>query len=277
MRERTALKELYRRFDRVFPRPESFHNLECCVSKAGERELLKTDRANLQESELGWAFNHYPGGQAEGCFGTFPQMAHFVPRMLELHAHSEAGFVYALGFWSRLVRDRGNYEDLGLWETVYAAVLEQFQTRTERFEVEHFDLAACRAKSWALDHQDIVRGSEAVRDLLAEFFQPLTEGSEAYEELFETLARDSNPHRLAYLLETLRESWSDELNGCSRGALVPRGFEARMLEGPAFIDLVERALPAISACGSPTWFTDLREAYRWMADRERRGWRNAQR
>ena len=249
MSDLTAIRELYRRFDAVFERPTTFYSADCrCVSKKAQRWLLETPRESMTDAGLAVPMNHYPG-----CFGTFRQMAYFMPRLVELFADSRDGLGCVMVPWSKLRRDREAYCRLGVWGSVVAAAEEMLQARTSTFAVEHYDAKACRDKGWGLDHEDLVVSGEVVHELLADFFFPeLSLDPQATEVFADAWAQDSNPHRVIHLLDLLRWEW--------RGLLfdqVPPPLRERFASDEFILQVLDRVEPAIAEVGSPTWARDL--------------------
>jgi hypothetical protein len=112
-----SVRNLYQRFDKVFKRPSEIFNQKCCVSIKEEKYLLENDRLQIEEEAISKAFNHY-----HNCFGTFEQMAYFLPRLIELASENNGKLGYCISFWSQLKTDKEKYVELGLWSSIAKAL-----------------------------------------------------------------------------------------------------------------------------------------------------------
>lgn len=249
------LNELYLKFDRVFDCPRSFYNEGCCVSVETERALLAAPREQLGEDVLSYPLSHYPG-----CFGTFEQVAYFVPRLIEILAESLYGFEYLISLWRIVGADQDRYQELGLWQPIIAAMNAVFQERTRTFAVQHFDKTACQAKGWGLEHYDISNGADIVEALLGDFFHPLLSPRPvAWENFFAQWAHDPNPHRVAHLLDVWKQNCEEHPTGYWT---FPPNFKSQMEDAGYIAAVIERAAPVFPSIEetSPTWLNDLHRA-----------------
>lgn len=104
-----SVQELYRQFDKVFKKPSSFFNKECCVEKKDEKYLLNADRGTIDEQTLSHAFNHY-----RNCFGNFEQLGYYLPRLIEIARDNIGNLGYCISFWSFLKEDKPKYKQINL-------------------------------------------------------------------------------------------------------------------------------------------------------------------
>lgn len=254
-----SIEKLYSAFDGVFPRPVSFQNEGCCVTRENEQLLLDLPRELWAEEMLAMPMDH-----SDGCFGTFAQVSYLVPRLIEILSERDGGFEYGVldvSFYRYLLGHEDDYRALGLWEAVENAVVEIFRYRTATFAIAHYDLDACRRKGWDLDYFDRAIGTDMVEELLGEFFYRKSlkhlkgTGPQAteWDALFERWSDDGNANRIAYLLDLVKLHCGDNLVHEFR---IPASLLCKLREGLAG-QLVDRAWSVISAVESPTWLRDL--------------------
>ena len=125
-----SILELYRQFDKVFKKPDSFFNQGCCVEKKDEKYLLNTDRKTISEEPLSHAFNHY-----RNCFGNFEQLGYYLPRLIEIARDNKGDLGYCISFWSLLKEDKPKYKELNLLPCLLTA-LEEIYSSTEDDEYQ---------------------------------------------------------------------------------------------------------------------------------------------
>lgn len=290
-----SVSKLYERFDAIFLRPSEFHNLGCCVSVKAERPLLEIPREKLTQRQLSRPVGHY-----RSCFGTFEQIAYFVPRIIELLARSRER-LNEFGFWSMLRADREKYVELNLWDHLVDAINEIFVAKIGTFRVKHTDEEGCRRMGSMRDYLDQVDGNYLIDDLLTEFFYPeLSREPADWETFFSNWTRDANPHHIAHLLDVLKRRWTgsgpkifnpewmpmDEFfevtakwnqDGARHEDIVelsqwwaeknlspdmpfPKAFELELQDDEFIEELIRRATPVLSSLESPTWMSDFQTA-----------------
>lgn len=255
-----SVQHLYAAFERVFPRPVSFHNEGCCVKDYHERPLLELPLRELTEEMLQMPIDHNGA-----CFGTFEELSYFVPRMVELLADSENGFEYGVLSFSffRMLRDNEQqYKALGVWSAIEGAICDILALRTQEFHVRHYDRGACEKKGWGIEYFDLMVWTDLMDDLLGELFFPILSrrplspgcaGSE-WDTFIARWAEDSNPCRVAHLLDIVRRYWADELYD---GYTLPNSFVILLRQREFQSALVKRAEPAFAAVESTTWLEDV--------------------
>lgn len=256
-----SVRQLYIAFDKVFSRPKSLYNARCCVSKDNERQLLALPREQLTEWMLSMPMDH-----SDGCFATFDEISYYVPRLMELFVDSENGFEAGnlnISFFRFLRDHQDDYQRLGLWEPIEQAMMDVFHIRTSVFPLRHFDQEACAAKGWGIIYDDIMAYTEFMDELLGEFLFPILskrsigrDDLSEYDVFFERWAADSNPYRIAHLLEITKRYFEDRIFS-GYAEIVPCSY-IRKLEQVEFKDsLIERVKPILSKIKSPTWFRDV--------------------
>lgn len=258
---RESIQRLYTAFDAVFPRPTAFDNEGCCVKDEHEAPLLTLPREDLPIEILVMPVQH-----ACGCFGTLEQMSYFVPRIVELLDENEDFYEYGLGFFSLVRGHEQEYRSFEVWDQLEDSLMDVFRAHTEQFAVMHFDAAACQAKGWTnWEHDDIVDGVDLIDDMLREFFHPVLSSRRVtvdtgvalctqWDGFFASWADETNPARLAHLLDILKRYYEDRIYGYS----IPDSFVERIRDWDYVESLIERAMPALSLVDSPTYVNDLR-------------------
>jgi hypothetical protein len=251
---RESIRHLYTLFDKVFPRPISFHNEYCCVGPEQERPLLTLPREQLTEIILA-----HPVSHCGSCFGTFEEVSYFIPRLFELLDDSVEGFQYGgldISFFWLLADHESEYRAVQLWESIESAMRDIFIAHTSAFTIEHHG---------SLDH---VVGSGLVDEMLDGFFfrvlpkrnaPSAVRGNDGkafteWDDFFARWASDENPHRLAHLLDVIRRYWIGMMFDQYR----PPASIIEQFMRPEFAQRVlQAAMPAILGADSSTWLNDL--------------------
>ena len=188
--------------------------------------LLQVPREELTQEMLVHPMDH-----AGRCFATFAQTAYFVPRMVELLADGPRGIEFGSGaFLPGLIRDREQYQTVGLWLPLVSALREIFDARTQTFAV--------------LPPHNIVVNADVIDGLLCQFFRPVLRYDLAeWNGFFLRWANDANPHRAAHLLALVARLSDKDMPLCwpAEPLALPSVFAARLREGPLLSELTERA------------------------------------
>ena len=121
-----SIRELYRQFDKIFKKPDSFFNKGCCVEKRDEKYLLNTALETINEEPLSHAFNHY-----RNCFGDFEQLGYYLPRLIEIARDNKGNLGYCISFWSLLIEDKPKYKKLNLLSCLSKALDEIYGSSGE--------------------------------------------------------------------------------------------------------------------------------------------------
>lgn len=137
--------------------------------------------------------------------GTYEESVYFLPLSLEYIVSNEAealDLVTSIVWFVSECADRLAGD--GLLEAARAQLSECFELWTGKFEVIHFDEAACKAKGWSLKYFDLVKNAEVVCDgmcALVEFVRH----ADLAENFFRSLAdHGSDPVKAAWFLEMAR-------------------------------------------------------------------------
>jgi hypothetical protein len=251
-----SIQKLYDRFEKSFPKPTKFYNNGCCVAEENEQDLINVPLRELTEDILSMPIRHFGS-----CFGTFEQMAFFVPRIIELLSESEKGFdlmEYSC-FWL-LVAYQVEYRERGLWESIETAILDIFHERTSDMVIDRVDAETGVFKVRNGPWDELPKNSRVVEDILALFLFPVLSkrnnsdiGSD-WDRFFENWANDKNAGRVAWLLEVIRQ----HCHGlAAEPYTLPNSLLMRLSEEEYIEQLVDRARSAIAKISSPTWFNDL--------------------
>jgi hypothetical protein len=216
--------------DVAYPRPtrlsDPYHDFSDDLTHA---ILAKLD------SELAWDdFQNILGPFLPA--GTYEESVYFLPLALEyIAAHDDN----ALDLITSIVWFISEYADRlaadGLLAGSRERVGECFRMWTSRFEVIHFDRAACRAKGWGLTYFDYVKYAEVVcvgtsdlvrfvrhADLAKDFFRSLADyGSDAVRAAwFLEMSRSQDDVYHPPEHKTIRQLLADESLIRSAAALV---------------------------------------------------------
>lgn len=199
--EARMLAALHDRVAAQHPRPATLTNEGCCYSDERLAAILAKS-----DDDLGWA-DYQTLLTLSRCTGTYEELVHFVPHAMRYcqRVPEDAGdclssLIYFLSHeFDRLTGD-------GLAQPVTDALRELFAVWTATFHVTHYDLAACHAKGWRLEHSDIVDGSDLVRSFLDDLLRFQTFAGLA-EELVGSLAAlpAAAPSKSAWYLEYAHE------------------------------------------------------------------------
>jgi hypothetical protein len=247
-----SIQELYKNFEKSFPKPTKFHNDGCCVGEDDEKVLLNIPLRKLTEDNLSYPMQHFGS-----CFGTFEQMAYFVPRIIELLSESELGFnLMGYACFRLLVADQDEYKARGVWDSIEQAMLDILHDCTNTLIIEHYDAEA----GWSSPFNDLSFKQIIVEEFLALFFYPVlnnrnsSESGSDWDRFFEDWATDENAGRVAWLLEVIRQYCHDIL---SEPFTLPDSLLVNLTKKEYIEQLIDRARPAIENISSPTWFNDL--------------------
>lgn len=255
-----SIRQLYKLFDEVFPHPKSFHNDGCCVGKKHAKLLATLPREELTEEMLSVVVDH------RGCFGTFEEMAYFVPRLMELLADSEDGFEHGLlqySFFGLLRENEQQYRDLGLWNSIEEAMYDIFVCRTSTFDIKHYDEVECRQKGWEILYFDIMPWQDLIDQMLGGFFYPILSARKsdsnlqltAWDRFFIKWAEDENPYRLAHLMDIIKRYCNDDLY---YGYVLPDSLINLLKEKDYQLILLEHTRTAYGTIDTPTWLRDAK-------------------
>ena len=181
-------------------RPTRFSNENCCCSDGEMLAILERPDTTLTWSDFVRIFS------ISGCTAAPVEQEYFLPLALEyLRTQPDDGYeclshiVYFVSSQSALLAADN------VLASALAGVRSCFATWTESFIVQHFDLAACRAKGWTLAHDDIVNNSQAVSELISDLLRQGTHTHLA-EEFVRSLASEGRSSvQAAWLLEYARE------------------------------------------------------------------------
>lgn len=247
------VQKLTQLFDDQFRRPTSFYNNGCCVGVDEERLLIDTPRAKLTEEELSSPIDH-----ACGCFGTFEQMAYYVPRLMEILNESEDGFKFGclnFSFYRLLVNHEQKYRDLELWDSIKNAMNSIFLDRTSVVEMRHYDY---------------IINEQIIDEMLPGFFMPVLSvrqsttnpGQTQWDEFILRWADDANACRVMNVLAMIKRYCDRKHSEYD----LPELFLARLRGKEYTASLIERAEPAVASISSETWMDEVRECLEsWSA------------
>lgn len=178
------------------PRPVRLSNEGCCCADERLAGILAKP-----DADLGWA-DYQALLTIARCTGTYDELVYFVPTCIGYCAREPGEANGCLsGLVSFVSHEFGRLRADGLADPVADALRELFAGWTAAFRVTHYDSAACGAKGWRLDHDDIVDRSQLVGDLVDDLLRYETLAGLA-EELVASLAapRAGGP-RSAWFLE----------------------------------------------------------------------------
>ena len=191
-RFRTAL-------DVAYPRPARLSDPHRESSKALTRAILAKP-----DNELAWSdFKEILGPYHPA--GTYEESVYFLPLALEYivsHDDVDLELVTPIIWFISEYADRLAAD--GLLPGARGRVSECFQMWTSRFEVIHFDHAACREKQWSLTYLDYVKNVEVVCVGMGDLVR-FGRHVDLAEGFFRSLAdHGSDPVKAAWFLEMSR-------------------------------------------------------------------------
>ncbi|MHB1460206.1 MAG: hypothetical protein ACYC1M_02865 [Armatimonadota bacterium] len=239
------IQQLTQLFDDKFRRPTSFYNNGCCVGDDEARLLIETPRAKLTEEELSSPIDH-----ACGCFGTFEQMAYYVPRLFEFLNESEDGFTHGClnySFFRLLVRHEQQYRDLELWDSIECSMNSLFVDRTSVVEMKN---------------NDYIINEQIIDEMLPGFFMPVLSvrqsttnlGQTQWDEFILRWADDTDACRLMHVLAMVKRYSNGHLSECPP----PEVFLARLRDREYTSSLLKRAEPAVAFISPDSWMDEVR-------------------
>ncbi len=238
------MQQLTQLFDAKFRRPTSFYNNGCCVGDDEARLLIETPRARLTEEELSSPIDH-----ACGCFGTFEQMAYYVPRLMEILNESEDGFTHGclnFSFFRLLVRHEQEYRKLGLWDSIEDAMNSLFVDRTSVVGMKNYDYMI---------------NEQIIDEMLPGFFLPVlsarqsttTPGQTQWDEFILRWAEDTDACRVMQLLAMIKRYGNGYLSDCPP----PEVFLARLRDRDYTASFLKRAEPAVAFISIDSWMDEV--------------------
>ncbi|MFA6956715.1 MAG: hypothetical protein WC538_12665 [Thermoanaerobaculia bacterium] len=148
-------------FDTRRPRPTRLANKNCCYSNDRVHAIDLKEFDALEWTDFQVIFT------ISGCTAEYDQQVYYLPAALNcLLDQAYDGIEFLPGVIYFASRNAERLDTDGLLVATSDALESCFRTWTERFEVLHFDEAACKAKGWQIRHFDYVRNTEAVSELL---------------------------------------------------------------------------------------------------------------
>lgn len=185
--------------DVAYPRPSRLSDPHHDFSDDFTRAILAKP-----DSELAWNdFKNILGPFLPA--GTYEESVYFLPLAFEhIATHDD----YALDLVTSIVWFVSEYADRlaadGLLVGSRGRVGECFGIWTSRFEVTHFDHAACRAKGWGRAYFDYVKNVEVVCEGMCDLVR-FVRHADLAEDFFRSLAdHGSDPVKAAWFLEMSR-------------------------------------------------------------------------
>jgi hypothetical protein len=203
-----------------------------------------------------------------GCTAKYEEQLFYLPYALEyLIVHPSEGEDYLADLVYFMSVNSNSLRNDGVLEAIHASIAIIFKFWTKAFDVVHFDLAACRAKGYRLDHSDYVENSQEVREMIDCLlrYQP---NSQLAENLVSTWMRPNRTDtESAWLLEFAKEErrgydyYSRTYPG-KEWENIPTKFVPLIFEAVTDTRNLQRALDQIRTTiikneKSPTYWPDL--------------------
>jgi hypothetical protein len=219
------------------------------------------------DAELGWS-DFKALFAISSCTATYDERLYFLPLALDyLRLNPREGTEYTsdlLYFLSSHAQELRRDE---LLEEALRAIRSCVDAWTESFSVVHFDLDACRAKGWRLDHDDYVRNADAVKDIVDGLLRYKTHVLLAEELVVQWTAPGRSATAAAWLLEFAREErrtyrYYSKNPAPARLDMVPTKSNARIHAAVTDQDALQIALTEVASTivpmtESPTYWPDL--------------------
>ena len=249
------------RFDSPPPRPRRLGGRNCCVSKKTLEGILGKRNEELDWSDYRDLFNLCDG------MDVYEDRIYFLPWAFEyLRDNPRDGFEYLSQIIWFVSEKEPRLTGDGLTPWCRKAIKTCFEEWTSFFTVVHYDTAACLAKQWVIDHDDIVENSQVAADLLRDLLRFRTHGDLAVELSSSLVASGQADTQAAWFLELARSTWMFFETG-GNVDLKPLVLEAKTAIRDLFTDreLLQREYDRlretlVRAEPSPTYWKDLRAA-----------------
>jgi hypothetical protein len=229
-------------------RPTKLSNPHRHFSQSTVDRIIQSDDEHLTWSDFKIIF-HW-GTPA----GSYDEIVYFLPLALRLMKNNPRDSLeFMPGVLCFIEHEIQRLESDSLDQSTRRAIEEIFQAWTSRFVVVHYDVAACRAKGWTLDHDDIVENSQSVLELV-ENLQTFPAFPEFADELITSLAiQQEYPIQSAWFLEYARLDSSIRLIEVTPAQR--RLIEDRVLLQDHYDRIARTIVPRTA---SPTYWPDLR-------------------
>ena len=251
------------RFAHMFPnvRPLRVSNSNCCYSDAEIEAVNATPDSELDWRAFKILFN------TAGCTAKYHEQLYFLPLALDYLRHNPyEGAEYISDLVHFLAGESAALERDQLLQPVLQRLRACFSSWTEKFSVVHYDLEACRAKGWVLDHDDIVTNLDVVRELIDYLLTTRTHSVLAESLVLRWLSPDRSATDAAWFLEYARsESKAYEYYAAHPAAyldMTPSKSNARIYSAitdraalASALQLVGRTL--LRETPSPSYWPDL--------------------